>query len=90
MGTVTELSQSVATVVTKPEVPSSRRRSCDESSGHRGWSNRSRETEGVEGPVLSHRRRGRREAKSVTVSPKGSKSTEHEFSVVNWRMERRG
>jgi hypothetical protein len=44
-GTVTELSQSVATGVTKPAVPSSRSRG--ESSGHRVWSNGSRETEGV-------------------------------------------
>jgi hypothetical protein len=44
--------------------------------------------EGVKRPRTITSERGRREAKSV--SPEGSKSTEQELSVVNWRMERRG
>jgi hypothetical protein len=50
MGTVTELSQSVAARVNKSAVPGSGRRSRGESSGHKVWSRGSRETEGVKGP----------------------------------------
>jgi hypothetical protein len=49
MGTVTELSQSVAAKVKKSAVPGSGR-SRGESSGHKVWSRGSRETKGVKGP----------------------------------------
>jgi hypothetical protein len=41
------------------------------------------------GPVLSHRRRGRRVSESFTVRPEESNSTEQELSVVKRRIERR-
>ena len=86
IGTTTELSQNVAARVTKTAVPGVGRRRRGKSGRRRRrrkWCSGRRKAKGVKGPVLPHRRSGRREAESFTVRPEESNSMEQELSTVN-------
>ena len=84
IGTTTELSQNVAARVTKTAVPGGGRRRHGKSGRRRlKWCSGRRKAKSVKGPVLSHRRSGRREAESYTMRPEESNSMEQELSAVN-------
>ena len=85
IGTTAELSQNVAARMTKTAVPGGgrRRRGKGGRRRRREWCSGIRKAKGVKGPVLSHRRSGRREAESFTVRPEESNSMEQELSAVN-------
>jgi hypothetical protein len=92
IGNPTELHQSITTRMAETAVTSGGGRCGGESSGQnrrRGRGGRGQKMNGVKGPVLLQRRRGHREAKSFTVRPEESNSTEQELSAVNRRIERR-